>query len=220
MAALLTLTISACSSDDEDITPVEVAYVSLYQASPDAPKMDIKVSNRQINYYPFEYTDNTGYLRFYPGSRELSFSPANADNIVADTSLIFQPNGAYSVFAVDDFENLRFLKLEDNSPAPETGKAMVRFVNLSPDAPALDLMSDTGIDPWFEDQAFIENSEFMEVNANSYNLTVKSSDDENISLNLPNVELQNGWFYTIIVRGYNTPPSGNSNVLSAEILVN
>jgi len=220
MVALLALTIASCSSDDGDVSPVEVAYVSLYQASPNAPGLDIRVSNRQINYYPFEYTDHTGYLRFYPGSRDLSFSPVNADNIVADTSLVFEPNRAYSVFVVDNYDNLQMLKLEDNAAAPEAGKAMVRFVNLSPDAPALDLMSETANDPWFEDQAFIETSEFMEVNANNYSLMVRSAEDESINLNLPNVELQNGWYYTIIVRGYNTPPSGNNNVLSAEVLVN
>lgn len=221
---MLTLSLgvlSACNNDDADFEPEEIAYVSLYQASPNAPDLDIMVGGRQINFYPFNYADYTGYLRFFPGNRNINFSPTNANNVVADTTLTFEANHVYSLFTVDNYDNLKVLKLEDNSETPSEGKAMVRFINLSPDAPALNLQTEAGAStPWFSDQAFMEPSEFTEVSAESHNLMVTSPDDNSISLNVPNITLQPGWYYTIIVRGYNTPPSGNNNVLSAQIIVN
>src|SRR5688572_26090583 len=77
-------------SDGEDIQPSPIAYVSLYNASPDAPDLNIVVDSRQINTYPFEYSDHTGYLRFYIGDRNLKFGPFGASNAVVDTTVTLE----------------------------------------------------------------------------------------------------------------------------------
>ena len=63
--------VTACMNDDDDNAITEpIAFVSLYHGSPNAPDSDVEVDNRQINTYPLEYTDYTGYLRFYTGERK------------------------------------------------------------------------------------------------------------------------------------------------------
>jgi hypothetical protein len=37
---------------------------------------------------------------------------------------------------------------------------------------------------------------------------------------IPDVQLQSGWFYTIVVRGYATPPPGNTNGIEAQVVIN
>jgi hypothetical protein len=41
-----------------------------------------------------------------------------------------------------------------------------------------------------------------------------------LKLQMPGIEIQEGWFYTILIRGYTTPPMGNMNVLSVEVMIN
>ncbi|MGW8123433.1 DUF4397 domain-containing protein [Roseivirga echinicomitans] len=212
--------LSSCSMDDVDNTPENVAYVSLYQASPNAPAMDISVDNRQLNYYPFEYTNYTGYLRFIVGSRNFKFTPANANNIVADTTLALGAGRTYSIFTVGEYSDMKVLKLEDTSEAPGEGKAMVRLVNLSPDAPALVVSANDQSDPIFTSSNFMDASDFKELTASEYDLIVTSPDDSSIQLNVPDIKFQNGYYYTIILRGYHVPPAGNNNTLSAQIIVN
>lgn len=212
--------LSSCNIDDGDSLPENVAYVSIYQASPNAPAMDIGIDNRQLNIYPFDYADYTGYLRFFTGSRNFKFTPDNANNIVADTTFALANGRTYSIFTVGNYNDLKVLKLEDNSDAPSDGKAKVRLVNLSPDAPALDVSANDQNDPLFSGSTFMDASDFIELTAAEYDLMVTSPEDNSIQLNVPDIKFQNGYYYTIILRGYHVPPAGNNNSLSVEIIVN
>jgi hypothetical protein len=211
----------ACDPDgDENVQPSPVSYVSLYNASPNAPDLDILVDNRPINTYPFEYSDNTGYLRFYIGNRNLKLGPFGASNVVVDTTVTLENEKAYSIFVVDEFTKASLLILNDNSEAPASGKAKVSFVNLSPDAEPVQLRVKGESASLTEEQSFKEATDFFEVDANTFDFEVVSANNNDAKLQVPGVELQAGWFYTILVRGYTTPPAGNTNVLSAEVLVN
>ncbi|HEX6171056.1 MAG TPA: hypothetical protein VFZ33_15315 [Chitinophagaceae bacterium] len=48
--------LAGCDDDDDEnnVVPVEVAYVSLYNASPNSPDLDIVVDDRLINVYPLD----------------------------------------------------------------------------------------------------------------------------------------------------------------------
>jgi hypothetical protein len=213
--------ISGCDPDrDENIQPSPVSYVSIYNASPNAPDLDIAVDDRHLNTYPFEYSDHTGYLRFYTGDRNLKLGPYGASNIVVDTTVTLEDERAYSIFIVDNFTNASLLVLNDNSEAPASGKAKVRFVNLSPDGEAVQLKAQGESTSLTEGEAFKEATDFFEVDAKTYDFEVIDASNGDAKLQIPGVELQEGWFYTILVRGYTTPPAGNTNVLSADVLVN
>jgi hypothetical protein len=216
---VLIVTLTGCLNDDDNPT-VPVALVSMYHGSPDAPDLDIEVDNRQINFYPFEYADFTGYLRFYTGQRNLKFGPYAASNIVIDTTVTFERDQAYSVFVVEAYEDASIVVLHDNSAPPSSGKAKVRVINIAPDAPAIDFAEQDGADALVEGLSFKEASDFIEVDADEFDFQVRTSTGIEVLLQLPDINFQPRYYYTVIVRGYLSPPSGNTNVLSAQIVVN
>lgn len=218
VGGILLIASSCLDKDDQNVVPIEVAYVSLYQASPNAPDLDIIVDNRQINSGPFNYAEYTGYLRFYTGQRNIRFGPFGASNVNVDTTLNLENGKAYSVFVVDEYENAGVLVLNDEVDAPAEGKAMVRFLNLSPDGGNVSLNAADNSTPWFADQAFKATSEFKEVDAKLYNLAVTNASGTGV-LSVPDTDFRGGRYYTILVRGYQTPPAGNNHVLSAEVIV-
>ena len=213
---------AGCDNNDDDglVEPAEVAFVSLYNASPDAPDLDIRVDSRQINTFPFEYGDYTGYLRFFTGDRNFRFGPLNTNNAVLDTTVTFVDGEVYSVFVVNEYADLGVMVLEDGTEDAEAGMAMIRFIHLSPDAPEVSLAVEGETDVVVEDLAFMESSEFLEIDPDHYDFEVRTSSDDNVTLTIPDVELQEGWFYTVLIQGYATPQTGNSNVLSARVIVN
>jgi hypothetical protein len=209
---------TSCLDDrNENIEPIKVAYVSLYHASPDAPDLDIIVDNRRINNNPFDYADYTGYLPFYTGSRTLRFGPYGADNIVVDTTLELADRKAYSIFVVDNYQRAEVLVTQDEGE-PAEGEAMVRFLNLSPDAPAIDLYNEESDTAMFVGQAFKAASAFKSVAVGTFDFRVSTSDGQEL-LGIPDAQLIPGRYYTVIVRGYRVPPAGNTNVLSSQVLV-
>jgi len=212
------LTMAGCdvtSDADQPLPPV--SYVSLYQASPNSPDLKIVLDKKTIA-NSFEYTDHTGYLRFFTGERNLQFGPASADNIVLDTTMKFEEDKAYSIFVVDTYQKADMLVMNDDTTVPAEGKAKIRFLNLSPDAPELNLAEADASTALFEGQAFKEKSEFIEVDAAGHNFVVKDKDG-NALLSMPNAVLIKGFSYTVIVRGFKQLPDGSTSVLSAELIV-
>jgi hypothetical protein len=221
LSCFMLVAFSSCLDDDDSPVPnTPVAFVSLYHGSPDAPQLDIEVDNNQINATPFEYAEYTGYLRFYTGNRNLKFGPYASSSVNIDTTVTFEPNKAYSVFVADEFENGEVVVLNDNAEPAASGKAKVRIINLSPDAGNVDFTVVGETDTWATDLEFKDATEFTDVDAGEFDFEVRSSDDSELLLSLPNTQLQSQYFYTIVIRGYDTPPDGNTNFLAGQVVRN
>ncbi len=216
--AFLVVVMTSCLDDDQANEPIPVAYVSLYHASPNAPELDVFVDDRQVN--RLEFTDYTGYLNFYTGNRHFEISPLNASNALIDTTVTFTNGAFYSIFIVNNLSNVETLTVLDSASAPSSGKAKIRFINLSPDAGAFDVTVDESSSPLFAGQAFKTSSNFVELDAAESSFVLKASGGSDELVSVSDAELQAGKFYTIIARGFVTPPSGNNNELSLEIITN
>lgn len=213
----LLVLLAACNPDEEEFVsePVEVAYVSIYHAAPNAPAFDISVDGRVINNNPFEYSAYSGYLNFFTGNRDFKFRSMNADNALIDTTFNFEDGKAYSLFAINTLSKIEALLVVDSAAAPADGKAMVRFINLAPDAPAFDLAA--GTTAIFTGNKFKDATQFTEIDADTYTFEVKNAGGTAV-LSAKDVDILPGRFYTIITRGFVAPPDGNDHVLSLEIL--
>jgi hypothetical protein len=217
--ASLVLLMASCLDDDDPANePVPVAYVSLYHASPNAPELNVFVDDRQVN--RLEFTDYTGYLNFYTGNRHFEINPLNASNALIDTTVTFADGAFYSMFIVNNLSNVEALTVRDSASAPSSGKVKIRFINLSPDASAFDVTANEGSAPLFAGQAFKTSSNFVEVDAIESSFVLKSAGGTDELVSVSDVELQAGKFYTIIARGFVTPPAGNNNEISLEIITN
>jgi hypothetical protein len=217
---IITFSLTGCMDTDNDIQPPQPrAIVSFYHGSPDAPEVDILINTQKINSQPFKYSDYSNYVEFVPGSVRVKFTPVNAVNAFIDTALTFKQDKAYSLFVVDKLQQVDILVVKDSLVVPATGKARVRFINLSPDAPAVDLAT-TGTDAatLFTNVDFKGNTAYMDLAAGKHNLQVKAAGTGNVLLPVSNVDLSPGRIYTFVFRGFVTPPANNTNGLTFQLL--
>ena len=219
-ASLVLMMVGCNLPNDNAIQSIPVSYVSLYNVSPDAPDLNIQVDGRPLGYNRFAYGDHTSYLQFYTGNRHFRIGPYGADNVVIDTTIQLVDNKAYSIFIVDEYNKASVLVLRDSASTPAVGKAKIRLVNVSPDAGSVQLKVKDATGQLIGSKLFKQASDFIEVDAKSYNFEVTSEGNNGIHLQVPDVNLMQGGLYSILVRGYQTPPTGNTNVLSAEVIVN
>lgn len=211
---------SGCFNENDNFQPVELSYVSIYHASPDTEDLDIVVgANNQVNSVPFGYEDFSGYVSLYPGDRYLKFTRANTSTVVLDTTLTLIRNKIYSVFLADSLSSIEAVVLIDSAQTTEAGKAMVRFVHLSPDAPGVNLFID-GQD-LLPEKSFKEATAFIKTDAGTVNLEFRTADGENeVLLAVPQIELISQQYYTILLNGFTNPPAENTNGISSDIIKN
>jgi hypothetical protein len=219
LAVMPAVLLTSCDDDDEEISIDDMAMVMVVHASPDAPGVDLLVDNAKVNTTALTFPGNTGYLDVRSGNRNVKVNAAGSSTTVIDANLDLEKNMNYTVFAANTLSGIEPVVLMDNLAAPASGKAHVRFVHLSPDAPAVDVAVTNG-PVLFSNRAFKSATDFTPVDAAAYNLEVRVAGTDNVVLTVPNVQLANGKIYTIFARGFVAPPSGNSNALGAEVITN
>lgn len=217
---VLTFSMAGCMDKENEAPEPEVrSFVSFYQASPDAPDLDILINNRPANNQPFKYTNFYSYSRFTPGEYEFKITPANAANVLTDITHTFEKDAVYSMFTVGRYQNLEIMVVKDSIATPESGKAGIRVVHLSPDAPAVNIATTgTGAATLSENLDFKDITSFIQVAGGTQSFQVTEAENNEVLLSVPNLNVQAGRVYTFVLRGFSTPPAGNTNVLSLQVI--
>ena len=215
IAALLFV---GCSDDSSPVEPdPEMSRVLVVHASPDAPGVDLLVDDAVVNSAALAFPNNTGYLEVEAGDRNVKVNVAGTATTVIDATLNYSADANYTVFAVDAVANIAPLRLEDDLTAPAAGKAHVRFVHLSPDAPAVDITLTDGT-VVFPNTAFKGNTAFTPLDAGTYDLEVRVAGTSTVALSLPGIALSSGTIYTVFAKGFLA--GTGDQALGAEIIVN
>jgi hypothetical protein len=219
IALPLAVSVTSCKDDEEDPapTPVDKASLMVTHASPDAPGVDLLVDNNKVNSSALTFPNSTGYLSVNAGTRNVKVNVAGTSTTVINADLPLTKNNSYSVFAVNTVANIEALVVEDDLSTPASGKAHVRFIHLSPDAPAVDIALD-GAAVVFPDVTFKEYTDFTPLDAGSYDLEVRVAGTSTVALDLDPINLQAGKIYTVFAKG--TLTGTGSQALSAQIIVN
>jgi hypothetical protein len=191
--------------------------VKVIHASPDAPGVDILVDNAVVNSAALNYPDNTDYLSALAGTRNIKVNPSMSSSSVINADVTFGSDMFYSVFAVNAVASIEPLVLEDNLETPAAGKAHVRFIHLSPDAPAVDITLTDGT-VVFANRMFKEFIDFTPLDAGSYNLEVRAAGTTQVVLSLGTINLEDGKIYTVFAKGFLN--GSGAQALGAEIIVN
>lgn len=223
MCAVMSFGLTGCLDNDADDAPAPtpVAYISFYHGSPDAPDLNVLVDEEKINNQAFKYSNASSYLSLTTGNHEIAFTPVTGSDAIVDTTINFKEDKVYSLYTVNTLQDIGMLVVQDSLVTPGTGKAAVRLINLSPDAPAVDVTIAGGAaTPEFMNLGFKGNTQFVQVTDGTHSFQVKEAGTENVLVAATSLTLEPGRSYTLIVRGFQTPPAGNSNGLALQVIRN
>lgn len=190
----LALATSALAQDD-------MARARVVHASPDAPAVDVWV-NGAVAFSNAPFMGITDYAELAPGSYQVQVSPTGAtEPIVIDATLDLAAGTDYTIVAVGALDSIEPLVLIDNNGAPAAGKAHVRFVHASPDAPAVDIAVANGGPILFANIPFKGTGDYLPVDAGTYDLEARLAGTDTVALSVPGVGLEEGKVYTIFAMG-------------------
>jgi len=210
-------TFMSCDKSDKNVETSQ-ANILVVHASPDAPGVDLLVDSAKVNTAALTFPNNTGYLKVNSGTRNIKVNVAGTTTSVINATLSLTKDKNYSIFAVDSVAKISPLVIEDDLTTPQSGKAHVRFIHLSPNAPAVDIaVASTGA-VVFGNKAFKEYTAFTPLDAGTYNLDVRVAGTSTVALVLPSITLEAGKIYTVFAKGF--LGGTGSTALGAEIIVN
>ena len=218
------LTLVSCKEEETTPTP-DTAKVMVVHASPNAPGVDLLVDNTKVNTSALTFPNNTGYLTVNAGARNFKVNVTGTSTTVIDATPTLAKDLNYSVFAIDSVSKISPIITVDDLTAPAAGKAHIRFIHLSPNAPAVDVSvvgqaAGVGI---FTNRTFNKTITagqyaFTPVDAATYNLEVRVAGTTTVALAIGSVTLTAGKIYTVFAKGF--LGGTGAQALGAQIIAN
>ena len=198
---LLSLLLSSCLKSSPSYYNPPIALVSFFQASPDEPALDLYFNNNRVNWNPISYGSGLDYFNAFAGQRTVYFYVQNTMNKLYSDTLTLKPNDVYSLFLVNTPSTPAMVVLNDTINRPASNTASIRFVDLSPDAPAVDLALNDTLK--VSNKTYKGFSSFIPVAGNkTYSFQVLQKGTTTVLASLSNVTLTDGYVYTIMLTGF------------------
>jgi hypothetical protein len=219
---LLSSLLSSCLKNGPAYNQPPFGFVYFVQASPSEPPIDLYFNANRVNTAPLNYGDRIPYFRAYTGLRTVGIYEHNGGTKLFTDSVTINDKLAYSIFLTytsATFPGPSILFLTDSITRPATGYANLRFVNVSPDAPAVDL----GIQ---DSSAFVSNipfkghSSFLPLaGGKNYNFEIRQHATGTVLASLPAAQINSGLVYTIWFHGLASTTLSDEK-LQADIFIN
>ena len=218
MICLLSALFSSCLKDNNRYVVQLAALVTVINASPDSQPLDFFMNQNRVNNFPITYGNGVDYFRAYPGNRTANFYVAGSQQKVISDSLTLQVNKYYSIFLANHISKPDVVFLTDSISAPAAGMASIRFINLSPDAPAVDLGIQGGA-VLASNKAYKGVSLFVPVQGgNTYTLEIRQAGTSTVLASISNKTLHSGAVYTVWLQGF--AAATDQTKLAAQIQTN
>jgi hypothetical protein len=176
------------------------SHIRVFHASPNAPAVDI-YANGNLIVKNIAYKELSKYLPIDPGNYNIKVYPSGQmTNPVINTNVNIPENTIFNVAAIGTLPNISLYPIPEPLTAQSTGRSCVRFVHLSPNAPAVDIKA-TERTKIFRDASYKDITQYACVPSGTYTFKVTLADNDNVVLTVPDVKLNANNYYTIYAVG-------------------
>jgi hypothetical protein len=194
-----TILVTSCSKhDDYDFTSTVTAKVQLVNTSTDAGPTKLYMSDVLRTTSAVSYGNASGYNLTYTGQVDAAVQ-SSAGTVLATANTSLDADGAYTFFLTGTSGNYSLITLNDNTAAPSSGKAKVRFVQASQSLTSANLLGN-GV-ALFTAQGYKAASSYGEVTAGTYVFTITNATSGTILATGTSIALQAGKNYTVYTSG-------------------
>jgi len=179
---------------------VETASVRVGHCCPDAPNVDVHVDG-DVAFEDVPFEQISEYAELPAESHEIAVTPHGSDDAVLELTLDPEADAAYSALATGLLDDIECTVLDDAPGDVAADETHVRFVHASPDAPAVNVRVADGGPTLCEGVEFRAATDYVPVDAGSYDLEVVAAESGDVALSLPDVELDGGTAVSAVAVG-------------------
>lgn len=204
---LIISSLESCVKTDE--STLNLSALSVIHASPDLPAIDFYFNGDRINGNRIiSYNDTIPYKIFNSGTAAIIVKKYISSTTYISTNIELENEKNYSFFVAGKANETSYLLIQDDLTAPNSGKAKIRFINLSPDAPSLNFQLNANT--LFGTIAFKTYSDFTSIDPGDCIISISNAAN-GTSLSEQNLNIEAGKIYTVWANGLiNTSETGHS----------
>jgi hypothetical protein len=201
LLSLIVLVLASCRKDNANPNVASLSNIAFVHASPGNIVYDFKVNSDKSNPQSVAYSKYIDYGLISSGKSEFNIFEKGSNQAAAKSVFDLKPKTAYSIYITDIPSKVNLLLTEDDLSRPATGKAKIRFINLSPDAGSLDLSILGDTTAIFTKTSFKSNTAFLQVNpSTAIGFAISDSTKTSVATS-PKYRLEQGKIYTVIAKG-------------------
>jgi len=208
--------LSSCKKEEEALP--DGAYIRFINASPTLGTYNIYIDDKMVNTAAIPFGGTVSYAPYIFGNHTLKYTTATSITSVLTKPITLTANQIHSAYLIDKDAKMDVLLVIDDASVTSTTKAFVKFINLSPDAPTLNLDIKAGAN-LVKDRAYKIGSPFVQVDPKTYDFEIKDSASGAVKTTLSGIDMVAGRYYTIISRGM-LNPGVNEQPFSAQSIIN
>ncbi len=210
------LALSSCKKTDDTVK--DQSYLRVINVSPTAGTYNAYINDKLANSAALPFGGTINYVQAVPGTYSLKFTTASDIQSLLTRSVTLETNKVYSYYLIEKVPNLDGLLVVDDMSMAAVDKGFVKFINLSADAPALDLVIKDGASVT-TGKTYKTSSAFTGFEPKAYTFQIKDSATGTVKATLSDVTLAAGRFYTIVAKGL-LNPGNNEQAFGAQSIIN
>ncbi|WP_300857680.1 DUF4397 domain-containing protein [uncultured Clostridium sp.] len=183
--------------------------VRILHAVPNAPNVDIYLNGSLIA-SNLAFGKISEYMQISPGEYEFQLYPTGTyDKPLLSQNIQLISNSNYTVSIVTLANNLFLFRLKDDNVPSSKSQSLLRFINLSSNAPLLSLALPNGV-TLFNEAEYLETTGYYQLSPGIYNFEILLGSSQITTKYINNITLDGGKFYTIYIIGLfnDKPPLG------------
>ncbi len=177
-----------------------MAYARFMHGSPGASNFDVYAGGA-LQYPNLSYGMYSNYLYMPDGLNQFALYPAGSMvNPLISSSFVLTPGGYYT-FALSGYPGgVTMLPLPEQLPGMMPGQCYIRFVNLSPNIPNVDVTLPDGT-VLFSNVGYNARTGYIALSPGTYSLQVSPTGTSQVVMAMPSITLAPGTTYTVSVLG-------------------
>ncbi|MBU5484049.1 DUF4397 domain-containing protein [Clostridium sp. MSJ-11] len=183
------------------------SYFRIFNASPNVGPIDVYV-NDSPTVMNLAYKEMSEYIIVLSGNYNIKIYPAGqTTSPIINTSLPIPKDSIFTVALIGMPPSISLYPIPEPLRSENFGVPCIRFVNLSPNSPAMDVTLPAGRE-LFSDVNYKDFTLYACVPAGTYNIQLRPSGTNDIVSTVRGVTLDANKFYTIYAVGLfgETPP--------------
>lgn len=189
-----------CMRQRFQMTRQPYSYLRLLHAVPGVPPVDVYANNSLIA-SGLPYKGFTEYLQIVPGTYHIQvFGAGTTGPVLLDTVVEVPGQSINTAAIIGAPAGMSIRTFYETVVQIPPGQLYLRFANLVPDGPDMDLVLSNGTE-LFSDVKFGMATNYTQIPAGTYVFYIQQSGTARSLLYVPNIHLQPQRFYTIYVVG-------------------